>query len=539
VRHGILSVILASFAAATAVVAQNPGLGRISFPTSGPPDAQQAFLRGVLQLHNFEYDEAILAFREAQRLAPGFAMAYWGEALSYSQPLWYNENPARAREALARLAPTPAARAAKAATERERGYLDAVERLFGSGDRAARLQSYAERMGPLARDHPDDDEAQVLYALALLGTVPEGQRNPAVALRAGELAAAVFKRNPQHPGAAHYILHAFDDGVNNRRALDAARAYAKIAPASSHALHMPSHAFLPLGMWDEAARSDEAAFNASVSWVKRTGRSIDQQDFHSLSWLHYEYLQQGRFAKAREASDIVKRALDASSSSPRSAAAPHHVESEIGRGYGPLSLRNELASMRARYVVDSRDWSQMNAQSNFDNIDQLFALGMSAVGLGDAGRADAALAQLRTAAASLPERDVREVAAIMGAELSGLVQVARGATAPGLAELARAAELEAARPRPIARPYPVKPAAELYGELLIATGDPRQAVVQFRRALDRTPRRWPALYGLASAAAAAGDTTEASRVAREFLDMWKGADPNRSELADMRRLLAP
>jgi hypothetical protein len=247
----------------------------------------------VLQLHNFEYDEAILAFREAQRLAPGFVMAYWGEALSYSQPLWYNENPARARDALARLAPTRAARAAKATTARELGYLDAVERLFDTGERAARLKSYADRMGQLVIDHPSDDEARALYALALLGTIPEGQRDPAISLKAGELAAAVFKRNPQHPGAAHYMLHAFDDGVNNRRGLAAARAYSKIAPASSHALHMPSHVFLPLGMWDEAVASDEAAFNASVAWVKRTGRSTDQQDFHSLSWLHYEYLQLG------------------------------------------------------------------------------------------------------------------------------------------------------------------------------------------------------------------------------------------------------
>jgi hypothetical protein len=487
----------------------------------------------VLQLHNFEYDEAILAFREAQRLAPGFVMAYWGEALSYSQPLWYNENPARARDALARLAPTRAARAAKATTARELGYLDAVERLFDTGERAARLKSYADRMGQLVIDHPSDDEARALYALALLGTIPEGQRDPAISLKAGELAAAVFKRNPQHPGAAHYMLHAFDDGVNNRRGLAAARAYSKIAPASSHALHMPSHVFLPLGMWDEAVASDEAAFNASVAWVKRTGRSTDQQDFHSLSWLHYEYLQQGRFGKAREAAEIVGRALTVASGST---AGQHHVESEIGRGFGPMSLRNELASMRARYVIESRDWSLMKGQGNFDNVDELFALGVSSVGLGDLGRAVAALDQLGKASGRITDGDAREVAAIMATELGGLIQLTRGSTEAGLAELARAADLESKRPRPVARPYPIKPAAELYGELLIATGNARAAMVQFRRALDRTPRRWASLYGLASAAAAAQDAT-AANAAREFLDVWKHADPGRSEIAEMRQLL--
>jgi tetratricopeptide (TPR) repeat protein len=247
---------VAALAVAATLFAQPSGLGRITFPTSGSAAAQPHFLRGVALLHSFEYDEAIDAFREAERLAPGFAMAYWGEAMCYNQPLWYNENVARARDALARLAPTRDARAAKAPTTREKRYLDTVEHLFGDGDRPARLRAYVERMAALAREYPQDYEASVLYALALLGTIPEGARNPQLSLRAGALASAVLKKNPQHPGAAHYALHAYDDGEHNRLGLEAARTYAKIAPASSHALHMPSHIFLPLGMWNEAAASD-------------------------------------------------------------------------------------------------------------------------------------------------------------------------------------------------------------------------------------------------------------------------------------------
>ena len=544
----LATIVTAALLCTVSVGAQPSRLGRINFPNSGPASAQPAFIRGVLLLHNFEYDEAIVAFREAQRIAPAFAMAFWGEAMCFNQPLWRNEDPARARAALQRLGPTAAERAGKAATAREKGYLEAVERLFGDGAKAARDRAYADRMAALVRDYPGDNEAVVFYALALLATIPEGERNPAISLKAGDLASAVLEKNPQHPGAAHYMLHAYDDGEHNGQALKAARIYAGIAPASSHALHMPSHAFLPLGMWDEAAASDEAAFAASVAWVKRTGRSVAQTDFHPLSWLHYEYLQQGRFAKALDAEKPLREALETTGATDASASgrlkpaarAPGnhaHVESEIGRGYGSMSLRNELASMRARYVVESRDWSMMKGRSSFDNVDELFALGLSSVALGDFARADAAIDHLGKAAVSLPDRDLKDIAAIMQEQLRGVLQFARGSREAGLAALARATELEARRPRPIARPYPIKPAAELYGELLVAAGNARAAVTQFENALRRTPRRAASLFGLAGAAAAAGDSRKASAAAQEFLAVWHAADAGRPELADVRAMV--
>ncbi len=521
--------------------AQNTGLGRITFPTSGPVAAQPAFERGVLLLHNFEYDDAIASFKEAQRLAPGFAMAFWGEALSYSQPLWYNENVAAARAVLGRLGTDRAARAVRAPTSREKAYLEAVELLYGDGGRPARLQAYAGRMAKLAADFPGDDEAIVFHALALLATVPENSRRPEVSLKAGALASAVLSRNPRHPGAAHYVLHAYDDGVNNRLGLDAARIYTKLAPASSHALHMPSHVFLPLGMWDDAARSDEASFAASVAWVKRTGRTLAQQDFHSLSWLHYEYLQQGRFADARRLMEPVTRALGAAS--PRSPGGSvagrgpdEHVHSIINRGFDADALRNELASMRARAVIEAGDWPSMRGQSDFVNIDELFAVGLSSVRLGDPSRAVAALEHLEKAAASITDSGARAVAGIMADQLAGLVEIALGDRVAGLAALTRAVDAEARQPRPIARPYPIKPAAELYGEALLALGEPALAVKQFSRALDRAPRRAAGLLGLARAAAKAGMTADSARAAKELLEIWKRADPNRPEIAEVRTL---
>src|SRR6185369_11672601 len=267
-------------AAGISVAAQpSPTLGRISFPTSGSPQAQPAFLRGVLLLHSFEYDDAIASFRDAQKVDPGFVLAYWGEALCYNQPLWLNENLDKARATLGRLAASREARQAKATTAREKGYLDAVERLFGDGAKPARDRAYADRMAQLHAQFPEDDEAATFYALALLSTIPPGERNLPVSLKAGEIALAVLKRNPEHPGANHYALHSFDDGEHASRALQAAKTYARIAPASSHARHMPSHVFLPLGMWDEAVASDESAFAASVAFAKRKGLSPSQYDF--------------------------------------------------------------------------------------------------------------------------------------------------------------------------------------------------------------------------------------------------------------------
>ena len=465
-------------------------------------------------------------------------MAYWGEALAYNQPLWLNENFDKARATLARFAPTRAARRAKAPTVREKGYLDAVEVLFGDGDKPARDRAYADRMGQLHAQFPDDDEASAFYALALLSTIPSGERNLPVSLKAGEIALAILKRNPEHPGANHYALHAFDDGEHAARALQAARTYARIAPASSHARHMPSHVFLPLGMWDEAAASDEAAYATSIEIAKRKGLPPSQYDFHALSWLHYEYLQQGRFGKARDAMREVENAMRAGGEGKAGAGGSpeHQHESEIGKGYGQVSLKSELASMKARLVIESGDWSPMKGQGSFDNIDELFALGVASIPLRDPGRADAALEQLLTAARTVPDRDAREVAQIMAAELEGLIKLGKNDRSGALASLARGAQLEAQRPRPIARPYPIKPAGELYGEILLGTGDAAAAVTQFKAALARTPGRAGSLLGLARAANATGARVEAVKAARDFLAAWHLADKDRPELAELRAL---
>ncbi len=532
-----------------------PQLGRVVFPNSGNAAAQAQFLQGVAWLHSFMYEDAIDAFRAAQKIDPSFALAYWGEAMSFSQPLWFFEEVPQGRAALARLGATPEARLARATTPREQGFLRAAEALFGPGDRAARHAAHAAVMAKLAADHPADDEAQLFHALALLAAMPRGDESLPVRQRAGGIAEVVYKRNPNHPGAAHYILHAYDHGTLVNRALPAARAYAKIAPAASHALHMPAHAFLQVGFWDEAAASDQASWDASIAWAKRRGLPISSRDYHSLSWLQYEWTQQGRFSKTKEAIALVDEALksagrqaggpagqqnlrtsgpqDLKTSPLHSGGHGYGEQSEIGRGSGESALRNDRGSMRARYIIESERWQEMKGQTTFDNIEELFALGLSAVNLGDATRVRSVIDEF-TKASSGPDPGLREQAAIMLRQMQALDLFAQGQHQPALTLLDNAAALQARLPKPIGRPFPVKDVNELYGELLLQLNRPKEAINRFDRVLARTPNRSRALLGLARAYRNAGDTANAKAAYTRFLGNYRLADPGLPEIAEAR-----
>jgi tetratricopeptide (TPR) repeat protein len=506
-------------------------LGKIAFPTSGAPAAQPEFIRGVLWLHSFGYEEAIDAFRAAQKLDPTFAMAYWGEAMAFNQPLWLHEDLAAAQAALKKLGPTPQARSVAAKTPREQAYLAAVDALFGAGTKAARDKAYADRMAALAATFPQDDEAQAFHALALLAVLPRGDQALAQRQKAGAIVEGVFARNPQHPGAPHYILHAYDHPSLAPRALKAAHAYAKIAPAASHALHMPSHAFVQLGLWDEAAASDEASWNASIAWQSQRKLSIAMRDFHSLSWLEYEWTQQGRFNRARDAIRLIEEAMKAVGTSG-DVGGHHYGDSEIGRGSGPAALRNDRGSMRARLVIESERWQEMKGQASFDNVDELFALGMSAFKLGDVGRLTAAVGEFEKLAHSSTAGDLRDQATVMLHELGALLMLSQNRASEAFAAMDRAVAAQSRMPKPIGRPYPVKGADELYGELLLQANRPKDAMVWFERALERTPNRSRAVLGLARATAKAGLTTRSRSAYQQFLTNWRLADPGLPEIGE-------
>ena len=535
-----LVLALACTALVSPLAQSGAQLGRASFANSGSAAAQADFQRGVAWLHSFGYEDAIDAFRAAQKADPSFALAYWGEAMSFSQPLWFYEEVPQGRAALAKLGPTPDARVAKAKTPREQGFMRAVEALFGPGDKPARAAAYAQAMARVAAENPGDDEAQTFYALALLATLPRGDASLPLRRQAGGIAEVVFARSPNHPGAAHYILHAYDHGTLAAKGLPAARAYAKIAPAASHALHMPAHAFLQAGLWDEAALSDEASWNASIAWAKRRGLPVSSRDFHSLTWLQYEWTQQGRFSKTKEAIAFVDQALKTASPQDLTLPSPLHAgghgygESEIGRGSGPAALRNDRGSMRARYIIDGSRWAEMKGQTAFENIDELMALGLSAVNLGDSARVSAVIDQLRTASAPSQAMELREQAEVMLRQMEAVDLFAQGRRPEAFAKMTQAVGLQARMPRPIGRPYPVKDANELYAELLLQADRPKEAMVWFDRALARTPNRSKAVLGLARAYRKAGDATSARATYQRFLANWRLADPGLPEVVEAR-----
>lgn len=513
-----------------------PSLGSLSFPNSGAPAAQAAFLRGLAWLHSFGYEDAIDAFQEAQRADPSFAMAYWGEALSFDQPLWFMESPEKGRAVLRRLGATPADRRAKTKTPREQGYLGAVEALYSEGDTRSRHLKYSDAMAKLAAAHPADDEAQLFYALSLLAVLPRGDQSLPLRQKAGAIAEAVFAKNPQHPGAAHYVIHAYDHGSLAPKALTAARAYAKIAPAASHALHMPAHAFVQLGYWEEAAATDRASWDASVQWAARRRMPNTLRDFHSLTWLHYAWTQLGRFREAAGALVLVDEALR--NVRPNDPIGGHqYMDSSIGRGIGPEALRNDRGSMRARYIIESERWSEMKGQGSFEGIDELFALGMSAAMLNDPGRVEAAIEEFGKAAAPGQPAELREQAEIMGLELRAIHAFRQGRQPEAFTHMDRATLLQARMPKPIGRPFPVKGADELYADLLLQAGRAQAAIEWYEKTLRRTPNRSRAVLGLARAYAKAGNTAASRKAYTQFLQNWRNADANLPELKEARTAL--
>jgi tetratricopeptide (TPR) repeat protein len=527
----VISATWCLLGSAGAEARQQGGLGVVTFPTSGSAQAQPEFLRGVAALHNFEYEEANAAFLKAQQIDPGFAMAYWGEAMTYHQTLWQNEDVAAGRRILARLGPTPEARAARAPTERERGFLAAIETLFGDGDVATRRRRYAQAMEQTYTRSPDDPEVATFYALALLGTMARGLGGAADAheghsatlagsetqARAGTILQRVLKAFPEHPGALHYLLHNYDDPEHAALARDAAGTYARVAPASSHALHMPAHIFLQLGLWQEAARTDRAAYAASDAWVKARGLSPALRSYHALSWLQYELLQLGQFGEALATLNEIAPVVKAT---------------------GNTALVSDQASMRARYVIETRRWDVMAGERNFGNVNELFAIGMSAAKRRDPALAELARQKLAERSTAVEEGDMRPVIAIMEREVAALMALSAGRGAEAVDSLRAAANAEAALPPPLGPAKPIKPSPELLGEVLLELGRPKDAMEPFQQALGRNANRSLSILGLARAAQAAGDAATAREQYRTLLANYDQADAGLAEVDEAKAALA-
>jgi hypothetical protein len=521
---------LAGLLLAGVLRAQAGDLGRIDFPTSGSPAAQAHFLRGALLLHSFEYDDAADEFRAAQKLEPGFVMAYWGEAMTYNHPLWMQEDRDAAVAALKKLAPTREGRLSKALTDREKQYLSAVEVLYGDGDKPSRDRAYAEAMRRLHEKFPADLDAASLYALSLLGTC-EGKRDPATYMKAAAVAEDVFAKNPLHPGAVHYLIHCYDDPIHAPLGMRAARVYAKIAPAAGHALHMPSHIFFASGLWEEAAASNTAAWRASLDRAEKKKLGPDDHNDHALFWLEYAQLQMGRYADARKT--LATMEGDAAKS-------------------GSKRTRGHLVWMRAAYLIETRRWNGDAAKLSVktDDLSQhglaLFVEGMRMIETGDRAGAEKALGELQASsgggaahahggAASYAMSRAGNADPVLAKELEARILFFGGEKDRALALAKDAAAAEDAMSFDFGPPSVAKPAHELLGEMLLASDRPADARREFEASLALGPGRALSLLGLARAAAKAGDA-DGSRQAYAALEShWRQAD---ADLAEKREVAA-
>ncbi len=512
VQRYFLPFIALFLLAALRCGAQAPEFGETHFPNSGSEEAQNAFVRGLLLLHSFEYDDARDAFVEARETDPSFAMAYWGEAMTYNHPVWFSQSTEKARAALQRLAPTLAERVDKAPSEREKDYLRAVDKLFFGGSKKERDFAYSDAMSSLRDRYPDDLEAAVFYALSLLGC-SHGGRDYRLYMRAAAVAEEVFARNPKHPGAAHYLIHSYDDPVHAPVGLRAARVYADIAPAASHALHMPSHIFVAMGMWDDVVRSNKESFAASDARVERKNLDVSQRGYHALWWLAYGQLQQGRFADAREALRVV--------------------EDDVSRGGSSSRMRNSLIGMRAAYLIDSEDWTSDAGDIVVDlegiglewKATDHFTLGLVGVKTGDEESARQHLkALLDLTKGSKHESKELGIATVLRDELKALLLIKEGNKKEGLDLLREAAAMERGLVYDFGPPSPVKPASELLGDMLLHHGYAKEAQKAYGDALERAPKRARSLLGLTRAAARVGDVDSAKRAHIALREIWHTAD---------------
>ena len=498
-------------------------LGVLDFPNSGAAEAQDAFDRGVKLLHSFEFEDSRAAFLEAQEIDPGFAMAIWGEAMTHNYPIWAQQERDEALAALSKLAPLEE----RKATAREERYLDAVFTLYGEGDKPTRDIAYMNAMQTMYEDYPEDLEAAAFYSLSILGSVYE--RDFRTYMKAASIAEEVFAKQPKHPGAAHYMIHSYDDQIHAPLGLRAAREYSKIAPNAAHAQHMVSHIYTSLGMWDEVIAANRNSVRVSEESMQRAGREQARRSKHALHWLEYALLQQGRFDEARETLQMME-------------------EDAVALPVGS-NLRH-AGYMRASYAVEvphgdrilpPTDTSELGL---YDVALECFSTAFLAIVNGDSETASGELAlldmeidgtEVLTVEEGLHESESGEseedylLATVIARQIDALLKFRRGETDEALVLMMSAAAAESSQPMYYGPPHVPKPSNELTGELLLTLGRPEEAIAYFTEALKRSTARTQSLLGLARAQEAVGDP-QAAQTWQELQTNWRG---NISDLRDL------
>jgi tetratricopeptide (TPR) repeat protein len=470
--------------------------GEVSFANTGSDAAQPSFLRGLALLHDFEYPSAAAAFREAQKIDPDFVMAYWGEAMTYTHPVWYQQDADAARAVLQRLGAT------KAKSDREQAYLETVKVLYGDGSKDERDNKYAERMAALHQKYPDDVDATAFYALSLLGTSHNG-RDTATYMRAAALLEDVFPTHQHHPGVLHYLIHSYDDPVHAPLGMRAARLYGAVAPNAGHALHMTSHIFIAMGMWDDVI--DANVRSTDVVARQRVARGLPVSHCgHAQTWLHYAMLQKHRVDEAKKMLDACR--IDA-----------FNPDFKGGGGFNTEEGRmNAYADM-----VASQAMSGLGVESGFAAPPPKFAAAQFTLAYAEAydayRRSDASAlraAAMRLTASQKAEKEnahavhsdmmwmnmnpqAAQRKAVVIQEVEGMQLALAGKRDEAVATFRKATEAEQAMPFEFGPPFIEKPAFELLGDQLLAMKRNDEAATAYRAALARTPGRPAVLDAIA------------------------------------------
>lgn len=505
-------------------------VGTVDFQTSCAPAVKADMNRAVALLHSFWFPEARQEFEGVAAKDPGCAIAYWGVALTY----WGNpfgglrsaEAIASARTAIAK------GQGTGAPSRREKGYIDAVAALVASDDvttQRARVLAYEQTMGQVAKDNPGDTEARIFWALAIAQTATPTDKTYAANLRAAEILEPMFQQMPDHPGLAHYIIHAYDAPPLAQRGLDAARRYAAIAPAVPHALHMPSHTFTRVGSWKESIDTNRRSAEAAR---KAGGPAGTGEELHALDYQIYAYLQ---LADDTAAKAVLARATEA--------AAAMAAGASIGSG------TFALAAMPARVALERQAWGEAaaltvqqapNAPPYTEAITH-FARGLGAARGGNPAAAAPELERLAALHARMLElKDAywAEQIDIQRRVVEAWKVFADGDKERGLQLLAAAADAEDLTDKAAVTPGPIAPARELYGFMLLDAGRARDAQAAFQQTMTKEPGRFLGLYGAARAAEAAGDKAGAAALYRKLVDQTGGVTSDRPSLAHARQQIA-
>lgn len=534
------AVLIAALAARLAAQGEHqhagapPGrVGRVTFRTTCRPTAQTRFERGVALIHSFWYEEAGRAFAAAAAADAGCGMAHWGRAMSLLHPLWTPPPPNDARAGAAEA--DRAVRLTRAGS-RERGYAEAIATFYRGYDGSnfrARLEAYEAAMAAVAHRYPEDVEAQIFHALALtaVGQLDVADTTYARQRRAAAILEPLFRRNPLHPGLAHYLIHAYDYPGLAAAGVAAAERYASIAPAVPHAQHMPSHIYTRIGAWDSSIASNLRSVAAARAFEERQHlAALWDQNAHALDYLTYAYLQQGR---DREAKGVVEELARTTAGFPENALTYEYALAAIPARY--LLERDRWAEARALAVLPAPAWRGTEALTRF------------ARALGGARSGDSSLARVeidslrtlemelaRTPAQAYWSTEVRIQRLAASAWLSRLL----GDTAAAVAAARAAADLEDITPKHPVTPGALLPARELYADLLLDLGRAAEARRAYEASLLRQPNRARSLFGAARAAELAGDRTTARRHYQALDRLLSAGDGERPELALARKALA-